>query len=58
MGVRQRVKLTGTGIFTPAENSEINTAASVSVSSSADCLSGLKWKRFKTMGPTTIPTAR
>jgi hypothetical protein len=35
-------KLTGTGILTPAENSEISTATSVSTSSSAASFSGLK----------------
>ena len=42
IGVRQLAKLAGTGILTPAENSEISTATSVSTSNSADSLSGLK----------------
>jgi len=41
-GARQRVRLTGTGILTPAEKSEISTTTSVNTSISADSLSGLK----------------
>jgi hypothetical protein len=37
-----RGHFTGTGIFTPAENSEISTAISVISSSKADCLIGSK----------------
>jgi hypothetical protein len=42
IGVLHRESLNGAGILTPAENSDINTATSVSASSSADSLSGLK----------------
>ena len=42
IGMRHRHSLTGTGILTPAEKSEINTATSVSASRNSDCFSGLK----------------
>ncbi|MDT4868356.1 hypothetical protein FQZ97_1033130 [compost metagenome] len=57
-GARHCRKLNGTGIFTPAENSEISTATSVSTSSTADCFSGLKLKAPSTVGPMIRPTAR
>jgi hypothetical protein len=41
-GTRQRAKVKGPGILTPAENSDINTATSVRASSRADSFKGLK----------------
>ena len=58
IGARQSASFTGTGILTPAENSEISTTTSVRTSSSADSLSGLKWNRLSALGPTSSPKAR
>ena len=52
------LRVNGTGIFTPAEKSEISTATSVRVSSRCDCSRALNEKMWSAMGPSTRPTAR
>ena len=54
----QRLRVIGTGILTPAENSEMSTAISVSVSITCDWSIASNEKMPSTTGPRMTPAMR